>query len=297
MNDSSAFKLEPRRQNTLASEAFYSGVGIHTGQCVEMRLLPAPVGSGIRFRRVDIPGAPVVAAHADNVCDTARSTTIGQGAVRIHTVEHLLAALNAFDVDNVVVELSNLEPPVADGSSLPFVELIENASIVEQRAPAQLLTLEVPEALSVGDIQLVAIPCDHFRISYTLCYPNVPRLCSQFQSFAITPELFKREIAPCRTFSLYEEVTALMDRGLIKGGSLDNAVIIEGETIFSKGGLRFSDEMVRHKILDMVGDLALVGSDIAAHIIAIKSGHGTNVAFARQLRQLLMKESTVCQNL
>lgn len=248
-----------------------------------MKFCPAKEGTGVVFKRIDLPGQPTIPASIEYVCDTARSTTIGIGDVRIHTIEHVLAALKAYGIDNLSIELSNLEPPVADGSSVEFVRMIEEAGIEEQKATLPIVKIDEPIYWSDKGIHLVALPYDGYKISYTLHYPDTPALKSQFQSFEITAPTFKQEISPCRTFSLYKEVSIMMDRGLIKGGSLDNAVIIKDEVIFSKGGLRFPDEMVRHKILDMVGDLSLVGFNLHAHLIAICSGHAANFAFSKKI--------------
>ncbi|MCE5316709.1 MAG: UDP-3-O-acyl-N-acetylglucosamine deacetylase [Parachlamydia sp.] len=271
------------KSRTLERPISFSGIGIHTGQLVTMRFCPAEEGTGIVFKRVDLPGQPIIPATVEYVCDTARSTTIGIGPVRIHTVEHVLAAIAAYQIHNLCIELDNIEPPVANGSSDVFVQMVEEAGVTEQDAVFPIADIQAPIAHSEGDIHLVALPCDHFRISYTLSYPETPALKAQFQSIAITSETFKKEIAPCRTFSLYKEVSFLMDRGLIKGGSLDNAVIIHEDAVFSKEGLFFPDEMVRHKILDLIGDLSLVGFAFRGHIIAIRSGHATNYALAKKL--------------
>ena len=224
-----------------------------------MRFCPAKEGSGVVFRRIDLPSAPLIPARIEYVCDTNRSTTLGIHDVRIHTVEHVLAALRAYQIDNVTIELNNVEPPVGNGSSDVFVEMIENAEVEEQHATVPIVKIEKPLYLSEGDIHIVAIPSDSFKVSYTLNYPECKALKSQYFSFQLSSESFKSQISPCRTFSLYEEVSMLMDRGLIKGGSLDNAVVIKGDVVFSKGGLFFPDEMVRHKVLDLIGDLSLVG--------------------------------------
>lgn len=274
-----------RKQHTLADEVSFSGIGIHTGQCVHMRFIPAEVNSGIVFRRTDIPNALDIPAKLEYVLDTSRSTTIGIGNIRIHTVEHVLAALKAYQVDNLIVEVSNLEPPVGSGGSAEFVDMIEQVGVVEQMGTVRCVKLNSPIYWSEGDIHLVALPSETYQISYTLSYPNTEALKSQFGSFIINSETFKRELAPCRTFSLYSEVSLLMDRGLIKGGSLDNAVVIKDNAVFSKGGLYFDDEMVRHKMLDVVGDLSLIDFDLVAHIISIKSGHASNYAFAKKIVQ------------
>lgn len=272
-----------RKQRTLKKAVDYSGIGLHTGAQVTMRFVPAKEGNGITFKRVDLPGQPVIPATFEYVCENTRNTTLGIQNIRIHTVEHVLAAIKAFNIDNVIIEIDGIEPPVGNGSSDIFVGMIEEGGIQEQNATVPVVRLSQPVYWSEGEIHIVAIPNDCYRISYTLNYPETRLLKSQYYSFALTSELFKKEIASCRTFSLYEEVSILMDQGLIKGASLDNAVVIKDDTILSKGGLFFPDEMVRHKILDMIGDLSLLGFDLQAHVIAIRSGHASNVAFARKL--------------
>jgi UDP-3-O-[3-hydroxymyristoyl] N-acetylglucosamine deacetylase len=282
-----------RSQNTLKGTAAFSGIGIHTGREVNMRFLPAPEGHGIVFKRIDLEGAPLLPASVDCVCDLLRSTTIGQGDIKIHTVEHVLAALHAYHIDNLLIEIDSIEPPVGNGSSDVFVEMIEKAGILKQAAPAYYFKLEKPIYWADKDIQVMALPYDGFRISYTLNYPGSKILKAQFHTVDITPENFKKEIASCRTFSLYEEVSMLLDRGLIKGASLDNAVVIKEDVVLSKNGLFFPDEMVRHKILDVVGDLKLIGTDIHAHIISIRSGHASNHEFAKLLKQAITETSAL----
>lgn len=280
-----------RKQNTLKTDVSYSGIGIHTGVQVFMRFVPAKQSTGIVFKRIDLPGQPIIPATVEYVVDTARSTTIGLADIRVHTVEHVLAALKAFEIDNLCIEVSNIEPPIGNGSSDVFVEMIEQAGIQEQDADLPIVKLQNPVYHSEGDIHLVAIPYDGYRISYTLNYPEPALLKAQYHTVLVTPENFKQELAPCRTFSLYKEVSWLMDRGLIKGGSLDNAVIIKDDAVLSKNGLFFPDEMVRHKVLDMVGDFSLVGVNFHAHIIAIRSGHGANFAFAKKLFHYITMEN------
>lgn len=280
-----------RKQRTLQSDVSFAGIGLHTGEQVSMRFLPAKEGVGIHFKRIDLPGAPIVPATVEYVCANARSTILGIGDVRIHTVEHVLAAIRAYNIDNLCIEIDGIEPPVGNGSSDVFVSMIEEAGIVEQEGTLPIVRLRSPVYWSEGEIHLVALPSDVYRISYTLDYPTTKLIKSQYFSLPITHENFKKEIASCRTFSLYEEVSALLDRGLIKGASLDNAVVIKDDTILSKGGLYFPNEMVRHKILDMIGDLSLVGFDFCAHIISIRSGHASNVAFARKLLNYITTEN------
>lgn len=280
-----------RQQRTLKNEVSFSGIGLHTGEQVSMRFRPAKEGSGIFFKRTDLPGQPVIPATVEYVCANARNTILGVGDVRINTVEHVLAAVRAYQLDNLCIEIDGIEPPVGNGSSDVFVDMIDEVGIQEQEGQRPIVHVRSPIYWSEGEIHIVAIPSDSYRISYTLNYPETKLIRSQYFSLPITTETFKKEIAACRTFSLYEEVSLLLDRGLIKGASLDNAVVIKDDTILSKGGLYFPDEMVRHKILDMVGDLSLVGFDFCAHIIAIRAGHASNVAFARKLYNYITTET------
>lgn len=284
-------KSTHRRQRTLQKSVTFAGLGVHTGNEVTMRFCPAPEGTGVVFKRMDLSGQPLVPATLPSVCDTMRSTTIGVDKARIHTVEHVLSAVRAFDLDNLFIEISNIEPPIADGSAAAFVKMIEDAGVVEQQATVRVAKLQHPVHWSEGDIHLVALPYDGYRISYTLNYSDSKVLRAQFYSVLVNSETFQREIACCRTFSLYEEVAALMDRGLIKGGSLDNAIVIKGDVVFSKGGLHFPDEPVRHKILDVIGDLSLIGIPFHAHIIAIRAGHTSNHQLAKKIYHAITSES------
>ncbi len=280
-----------RKQRTLNDYSSFSGIGIHTGKEVGLRFCPAKEGTGIIFKRIDLPGQPIIPATVEYVQDTSRSTTIGIKEMRVHTVEHVLSAIKAYNIDNLCIEISSIEPPVGNGSSDVFVEMIEKVGVREQEQVAPVVKIQQPVYWSEGDIHLVALPYEGYRVSYTLSYPGSQFLRSQFHSVLINEDNFKKEIAPCRTFSLYKEISALMDRGLIKGGSLDNAVVIKDDVILSKGGLFFPDEMARHKILDLIGDLSLIGFDFYAHIIAIRSGHASNFAFARKLLNHITMEN------
>lgn len=287
---------DSRKQRTLRKAAAFSGIGIHTGEQVSLRFCPAKEGTGVIFKRIDLPGHPTIPATVEYVKDTGgRSTTIGINDIRIHTVEHVLAAVRAYSIDNLIIEISSIEPPVGNGSSDVFVTLIEEAGIEEQEATKPIARLQAPVYWSEGDIHLVALPYEGYKVSYTLNYPETQALRAQFHSLDVTPQNFKDEIAPCRTFSLYKEIAHLIDRGLIRGGSLDNAVIIKDDVVFSKEGLFFPNEMVRHKILDLIGDLSLVGWDFYAHIISIRSGHASNVGLAKKIYEHITRESAhVC---
>lgn len=271
-----------RPQRTLKKEVSFSGVGIHTGKEVSIRFCPAQADSGIVFQRVDLPGKPTIPAAIEYVQDTSRSTTIGVGSASVQTVEHVLAALYAYQIDNLCIKLDEGEPPVGDGSAAPFVKLIEAAEIEEQTITKTIHPLKEPLYYSNGQTHLVALPSDEYRISYTLHYPHTAVIRSQYLSLVVDETIFKHEISSCRTFALYEEITALMERGLIRGGSLENAVVIKDDVVFSKEGLRFPDEMVRHKILDLIGDLSLVGFPFQAHVIAVRSGHRANVELGKE---------------
>lgn len=273
--------MKSRPQRTVKKDVSFSGVGIHTGKEVSLKFCPAPIDAGIVFQRTDLPGAPTIPAAIEYVQDTSRSTKIGVGSASVQTVEHVLAALSAYEIDNVRIEVSEGEPPVGDGSSNPFVEMIEEAGVEEQNGQKVIHELKEPLYYTDGPIHLVALPADEFRISYTLHYPKTQVIRSQYHSLSITKDSFKQELSPCRTFALYEEITVLMQHGLIRGGSLENAVVIKDDVVFSKEGLRFPDEMVRHKMLDLVGDLSLVGFPFHAHVIAVRAGHRANVELGK----------------
>lgn len=279
-----------RQQKTLKSSVKFNGVGIHTGGEVSLGFSPAKPGQGVFFRRIDLEAKPIVPAAIEYVVDTSRGTTLGIGDVRIHTVEHVLAALRAYDIDNVCIDLYGIEPPGGNGSSDVFISMIEEAGIEELDATRSVFSLKNPVWFSQNDVHIVALPSDTYRLSYTLHYPKAEAIGTQYFSCVLSSDGFKKDIGSCRTFSLYEELTYLMDRGLIRGGSLENAVVVTQEAIISKGGLFFPDEAVRHKVLDLIGDLSLVGIPFNAHVIALQSGHATNCCFARKLQTVISEK-------
>lgn len=268
------------RQTTVASRVMYTGIGLHSGRDVTIALNPAPTDSGIVFVRTDLAGYPRVAARAANVTNTMRATTLESGEAKVFTVEHLLAAFYALGIDNCIVEISSVEPPVADGSSLPFLTLIESAGIVSQDKLRQP-PIVIKEAIAVRypDKFIAILPYDGFRITFTSINPH-PLLGVQFGDYEITPEVFARELAPARTIGFMHEVEALKAQGLALGGSLDNTIVYDDEKCLTP--LRFPDELVRHKILDVIGDLALAGR-ISGHVIAVKSSHALNTALAKEI--------------
>jgi UDP-3-O-[3-hydroxymyristoyl] N-acetylglucosamine deacetylase / 3-hydroxyacyl-[acyl-carrier-protein] dehydratase len=277
------------KQRTIKNPAVYSGVGLHTGNETTITFHPAPENSGIRFVRTDLDHAPEIPCDIDHVIDITRGTTLGTDSVKVHTVEHILAALAGLSIDNLRIEVNANEPPVGDGSSLPFVEKLQEAGIVEQNAPKRYFELKEPLWLSFeDDVYLVILPANELRITYTVSYQH-PLLKSQYGSFIINNGVFAKEIAPARTFCFLHEVEELRQQGLIKGGNLNNAVVIGEDTILNDT-LRFDNEFVRHKILDLVGDLYLLGQPIKAHVIVVKSGHASNVKLVQKLRQIAIQQ-------
>jgi UDP-3-O-[3-hydroxymyristoyl] N-acetylglucosamine deacetylase len=273
-------------QKTIESEALASGVGLFTGEKVSLKILPAPPNTGIVFQRVDLPGKPEIPARLSFVREAPRCTRLASEKVSIHMVEHLLSAFGGMGIDNARVEVEGPEILAADGSAKFFVELIEKARTKIQKIPRKFLKISQPIYWSEGEVHVIALPANEFRVSYTLHYPQSPLLRSQFYTISLSPDRFKNEIAPCRTFSLYEEILPFIEKGLIKGGGLENALVIKGDQIMNPEGARFSDEMVRHKILDLIGDLSLVGYPILGHIISVRSGHSSNINFAKMIANL-----------
>ena len=271
-------------QRTLATSASLEGTSLHTGTKVTLTMSPAPPNSGILFRRIDLDDKPFIPAVVDNVQQVERSTTIAVGSVKVHTVEHVISALTGMGVDNAIIEMNANEPPIGDGSALPYVECIKEAGIKEQDELCGVFEVRDPIHIEVGDGSLLTIvPDKTFRVSCTQVGPEGKM--TQYFSTEINPETYEREIAPARTFVFYEDVEPLLEKGLIKGGSLENAVVVRDNSILSKEPLRFENEFARHKILDVVGDLMLAGKRIMGHVICVKPGHGPNTQLARQLKK------------
>ena len=262
-------------QQTLAKSASLKGTSLHTGEEVSVTLKPAPIDHGIKFKRTDLSDEPTIEARIENVGLVERATTLGEGNVKVHTVEHLLSALHGMGVDNAVVEMNGNELPIADGSSRAYVELIKKCGLQEQSAFAKVF--EIRDTLHIetksGSI-LILVPDEKFRISCTQVGPE--GRFTQYYSTEITPEIYEKEIAQARTFVFFEDVKPLLDKGLIRGGSLETAIVIRGDSLMSKEPLRYPDEFVRHKILDIIGDLFLAGCRIRGHVIAVKPGHAAN---------------------
>ena len=272
------------KECTLAGPATLEGTSLHTGEKVTLTIKPAPVGHGFKFRRIDLPDQPLIEADVARVEKVERATTLASGSVRVHTVEHVLSALSGMGVDNALIEMDANEPPIGDGSARPFVELIKKAGLEEQ--DQRLKTWEIREPLhfdSKNGSHITIVPYRGFRVSVT----NLSKVGKFTQHFSteVTPEIYEKEIAPARTFTFYDEIKPLLDQGLIKGGSLENAVVIRDEEILSKEPMRYENEFARHKALDLIGDLALSGKRITGHVIAVAPGHGPNTQMAGLLKK------------
>lgn len=278
------------RQKTIQQEISFSGQGLHTGNKISVVLKPSPVNQGVIFKRMDLPGTPVIKPSLDNISIDSlvpRCSTLGKPPVAIHTVEHFMAALYGLGIDNLLVELNGNEMPGLDGSALDFVKVIKKAGIVEQEAARQYLVITEPVAVARGGASLMIAPYDGFKISYALNY-NHPLLNAQFVNFDLNPETFERELAPCRTFCLEEEAQQLLASGLGKGANYENTLVVGPQGVINNKS-RFPDEFARHKVLDFIGDLYLLGRRIRGEVFAVKSGHGLNIALLKRLEKQ-MKE-------
>ena len=274
------------KQRTILREVSISGKSLHTGEEVHLTLKPAPENHGIVFQRLDLFGKPELKPLVDFVTDLVRSTTIADGHAKVNTVEHVLSALNGCGVDNVLVEMDASEPPILDGSAKHFVNLIQQAEPVEQDAEREYFVLDEPISVTRGASSIIALPHDGFRVT---CTSTDDRgIHTQHLSLDIDPESYVAQVAPARTFTIYEDIEELLKLGKIKGGSLDSAIVIKGDKILSKEPLRFKEEFVRHKILDIVGDIVLVGMPIKAHFIAVRPGHALNAELSKVLRAKLL---------
>jgi UDP-3-O-[3-hydroxymyristoyl] N-acetylglucosamine deacetylase/3-hydroxyacyl-[acyl-carrier-protein] dehydratase len=303
------------KQQTIKAPVTVSGIGLHTGVVSNMTFKPAPINHGYKFQRVDLPGQPVVAADADNVVDLSRGTTLEQNGARVNTVEHTLAALVGLQLDNVLIELDGPEPPIMDGSSIEFVKALLSVGLEEQNALRNYF--EITSGITYKDesrgVEIVALPLDDYRLTAMVDY-NSPVLGSQHASITNLDQ-FEEEIAPCRTFVFLHELEALYKQNLIKGGDLDNAIVIvdrvvkdeelshlsellkkpkvevKAEGVLNNTDLRFKNEPARHKLLDLMGDLALIGRPIKGQILAARPGHAANIAFAKKVKKMIYEAS------
>jgi UDP-3-O-[3-hydroxymyristoyl] N-acetylglucosamine deacetylase/3-hydroxyacyl-[acyl-carrier-protein] dehydratase len=278
------------KQRTLSREVSLKGKALHTGEEVTMTLKPAPENHGIVFKRLDLYGKPVIKPLIDFVEDLVRSTTIADGHTKVHTVEHVLSALSGCSVDNLLIEMDASEPPIMDGSAKHFVNLIQKAEPTEQNADKAHFTLENPVSVTKGNSSIIALPYDGFKIT---CTSSDDRgVHTQHLSIDIDIESYITHISAARTFTVYEDIEELIKLGKIKGGTLDSAIVIKGDKILTKEPLRYKDEFVRHKILDIIGDIVLLGMPIKAHIIAVRPSHALNAQLTKKLREAQLEQSS-----
>jgi len=258
-----------------------------------MTFLPAPGNTGVRFRRIDLDGKPELDARVENVVDTNRSTTLGKGGLKIHTVEHIMAAMAGCGVDNVIVELDANEPPIADGSAREYVKMIDSAGVTVQPEAREPYRLTEPIEVRVGDATMSIFPHDKLRITCTSA--DDQGLFTQYYNAEITPETWRKDLAHARTFCFFEEIEFLYKNGLIRGGSLENAVVIRDDAVLTNEPLRYPEEFVRHKILDILGDLALLGRPLLGHVVAIKPSHQSNAELTRAIQTQIRKPLIAAQ--
>jgi len=274
-------------QQTIRKEVAYSGIGLHTGEQIDLIFKPSAIDRGIVLVRGDLPDNPIIKVGVKNANRTSREISLKDNDVEIRTVEHLLAALTGLGIDNIEIVVNGNEIPIGDGSAKHFVELLKD-EIISQNKPKGVFSPDEPLWSSLNDKHIVLLPADEFRITYTIDF-NHPVMKTQFASFVITKEVFEREIAPARTFGFLQELESLYAQGLVKGGSLENAIVI-GEDRILNDNLRFDNELVRHKILDLIGDFSLIGMPILGHIIAVKSGHELNLKLAEKIEERRKRE-------
>jgi len=274
-------------QQTLNRSVSFSGIGLHSGNRVNMTILPAPANSGVRFRRVDLDGQPEIEARVENVSETNRSTTLAKGNVKVHTVEHVLAALAGYGIDNAIIELDANEPPIADGSSREFCKIIQAVGILQYPEKKEFFTPTEPIEIRLGETVMTLFPDEHFKITCTSA--DKQGRFTQFYSTEVNPQTWETELAHARTFCFYEEIEFLYKNGLIKGGSLENAVVIRDDAVLTTEPLRYREEFVRHKMLDIVGDLSLLGKSIRGHIIAVRPGHAGNAELVKKIVEQINK--------
>ncbi len=280
-------------QKTIEKPASYAGVGLHTGNRVTMTFLPAEPNTGIRFRRVDLDGQPEIEASVDLVNDTQRSTVLAKGNVKIHTVEHVLATFNGYGIDNVIVELDSIEPPIADGSARAYCKMIETAGIATQAEKREPYKLKEPIEVNDGATNISVFPHDGLKITCTSA--NDDGRHTEFFSVEITPDAWEKEISEARTFCFFEELEQLYKHGLIKGGSLANAVVIRDDAVLTTEPLRYHEEFVRHKILDILGDLTLLGRPFHGHIKAFRPSHAANCEMTRKISEQMLRPKVAAQ--
>jgi len=287
------FNQAVQHQQTIGHPTSFSGIGLHSGNRVTVTFLPGPANSGIRFRRVDLADKPEIEARVENVTENNRSTTLARGNVKVHTVEHVLAAFAGYGIDNAVVELDSNEPPICDGSSQQFCKMIREAGIVPQTERREPYKPTQPVELLMGETEMALFPDEGFKITCTSS--DKAGRFTQFFSVEITPRTWEQELSNARTFCFFEEIEYLIKNGLIRGGSLENAVVIRDDAVLTTEPLRYPEEFVRHKMLDIVGDLSLFGRPLQGHLIAVKPSHAANCEMARLIQAQMQKPIRAAQ--
>jgi UDP-3-O-[3-hydroxymyristoyl] N-acetylglucosamine deacetylase/3-hydroxyacyl-[acyl-carrier-protein] dehydratase len=272
----------PVKRRGISQESAVTGTGLHTGAATRATFRPGAPGGGVVFRRTDLEGAPEVPARLSEVEALERRTAIGHGAVTIHTVEHLLAAVAAHEIDDLLIELSGPEPPILDGSVAPYFAALAEARPVEVEGEPTVLTVAAPFTVTEGEASYLVAPSKRLQLTVTIEFPH-PLIGRQVGSYDVSAETFARDLAPARTFGFTSEVAALQAKGLIKGASTASAIVLDEQGVVNGGQLRWPDEFVRHKAADILGDLALTGGRVRAHVVATKPSHAGNVALARAL--------------
>ena len=282
------------QQQTISRAATFSGIGLHSGNRVNMTFLPAAAGTGIRFRRVDLEGKPEVEASIENVVETNRSTTLGKGNIKIHTVEHVLATFAGYGIDNAIIELDASEPPIADGSAR---EYCKNGGIGRacwrSRKSASLTKSPSRSNCRLGETEMFVFPNEVFKLTCTSSDKH--GRFTQFFSLELSPKTWEQDLAHARTFCFYEEIEFLIKNGLIRGGSLENAVVVRDDAVLTTEPLRYPNEFVRHKMLDILGDLSLVGRPLCGHLIAVKPSHSANCELAKLISTQMRKPLAAAQ--
>jgi len=279
-----------RRQKTIKGTVKFRGVGLHTGEDVNVRIRPGKPGTGIVFVRTDLPGNPEIVVSHENISSKMRRTCLEQEGAAIETIEHFLATLYALEIDNLRIEMDRSEFPGLDGSAEPVLKKLKEVGVVEQEEEVEVFKVREPVTVRDGDASIVALPIEEneLQLSYTLAYKGA-YFGSQYVSLTLTPDTFEREIAPARTFCLYSEAEKLKEMGLGKGSNYQNTLVIDGDTII-QNKLRYGDEFARHKMLDLLGDMFLIGYRFTARVIAVKSGHSLNMKFAREMVRYIRRE-------
>jgi len=267
--------MEQLRQRTLASETSVSGTGLHSGAPVTVWLKPAPEDHGVTFRRLDVPGSREIPARARHVTETTLATTLGRDGVQVRTVEHLCSALGGLGIDNLKIELDGPEVPILDGSATPFVDLLRKAGILSQRKPKHFLVIRRSVTVRDEDKFACLAPASQLVVSSTIDFKH-PLISDQSFRFDFSAQEFDREVAPARTFGFVRDIEALKRAGLARGGSLQNSIVVDDFSILNPDGLRFPDEFVRHKVLDAMGDVFLLGMPVIGHLRLFKPGHSLN---------------------